>query len=85
MEPQDVQAPVGSSVQISCSAEGSPKPTIEWTRKSDEGETIGFPQSDLQFSFLSQNDSGTYECRARNNLDKDLVRKIKLDVLGKYK
>lgn len=71
---------VGRPIHIPCLADGSPKPTIEWTKV---GEEAAFMRSELRFTSVSQQDAGYYECRAKNGVEKDLISKIKLIVLGK--
>lgn len=82
-EPEDARVPVGKSVYIPCIADGIPRPTIEWTRLGDGEQSIWYPQAELRLGSVSQNDSGSYECRARNGVDKDLIRRVELEVLGK--
>lgn len=71
---------VGSQLTIPCVADGSPKPTIEWLKVGDENNSFGI---ELNFRSVGIEDAGYYECRAKNGLDKDLLARIKLDVLGK--
>lgn len=82
VEPKDVESGVGKQVFVPCSADGLPKPTVEWIKvNGEDGETFIGPE--LRFSGIGQNDSGFYECRAKNGLEKDLVSRIKVNVLGK--
>lgn len=42
--------------------------------------------SELRFSpTISPDDAGLYECRASNGVEEDLVARVKLEVLGKYR
>ena len=45
---------------------------------------IDFVGPELHFLSVREQDSGEYECRARNSVEKDLVSRIKIRVLGKY-
>lgn len=76
-EPKDTEIGAGKPVHIACLAEGSPEPTIQWSK---DGIPVG---SELRFVSVSQQDAGLYECRARNGADEDLVARIRLSVLGK--
>lgn len=70
---------------IPCSATaGDSPPVVSWTRFDNEGKPVNYG-SELRFNSVKQDDAGYYECRASNGADKDLVSKIKLDVLGKYR
>ena len=78
-----MRVPVGRPVHIPCLAEGNPVPKIEWRKivaSNEEHEVLG---ANLRFSSIEQRDSGTYECRASNGIDEDLLSRITLDVLGK--
>ena len=68
---QYYQAETHKSVTMHCTAEGSPRPTLEWRKVGGGGE---FPSVDrsledegnLTIVNLSREDSGVYECIARN-------------------
>ena len=79
--PKDVETSAGKPVYVACSADGQPAPKIEWTKVGDEKSQFFGPE--LRFASIGQSDAGFYECRARNGVEKDLVAKIKIDVLGK--
>ena len=70
---------------MACSADGQPAPKIEWTKlgAGNDDEKSQYFGPELRFASISQSDAGFYECRARNGVEKDLVAKIKIDVLGK--
>lgn len=89
-EPNDLQASVGKSLHIPCLAEGNPMPKVNWYKnysnlsardKQQQQNSLG---PELSFNPLKPNDGGEYECRASNGVEEDLVKQIKLDVLGKY-
>lgn len=82
-EPKDVSVGVGKDIFILCNARGHPKPIIEWLKVSDGEEKPNIFGSQLRFHSISQTDSGSYQCIARNGIDKDLSKIIKLQVLGK--
>ena len=82
VEPRDVEVAVGKQLHIPCVADGLPKPSIEWTRiGADNKPEIFGPE--LRFGSVGQQDAGMYECRARNGVEKDLISRTKLNVLGK--
>lgn len=80
-----VNVPVGKPVHVQCSASGQPAARVTWTKLAGENQTTnsrGYG-SELRFSAISQHDSGLYECRAGNGVEKDLVSRIRVNVLGK--
>ena len=81
VQPGDVEIGVGKPLHIPCRADGSPEPSIEWTRVGSKGTEFVGPE--LRFSSISQHDAGYYECRAKNGVEEDLTSRIKLSVLGK--
>lgn len=82
-EPHDVEVKAGKPLDVPCTADGSPSPTIEWFRhgESDGSRPLG---SHLRVYSASPDDTGVYECRAKNGAEPDLVARIKINVLGKY-
>ncbi|OUC44074.1 putative immunoglobulin I-set domain protein [Trichinella nativa] len=75
--PSHVELTAGSDVSLSCSAEGYPKPKIEW--KTNNG-TI-YSTSVIKIWNASSSDYGEYECTASNPLSV-LKRKTLLKVLN---
>lgn len=82
-EPKDVVVAVGNQLNIPCSADGSPKPKIEWSKVGGGKDSLILGTDSLSFRSVNLSDEGYYECRAKNGLEKDLLAVIKLDVLGK--
>lgn len=80
-KPENLEVSVGKPVKIPCEAEGLPRPAIKWKKLGDKEEGLN---SNLQFSAITQQDAGYYECTASNGDDNNLVARIKLNVLGKY-
>jgi len=67
-----VAATVGSRVLLTCDAIGQPRPDVTWLKDGVELETSGRRYSvqrsgSLQLTAVSVNDSGLYECIARND------------------
>ncbi|XP_072231443.1 roundabout homolog 1 isoform X2 [Leuresthes tenuis] len=90
--PSDVVVKVGSPATLSCRADGTPKPTIEWLRNGQPLETA---KGDGQFTpmvlsegslfFLSvgggrrgQSHEGVYACVARNSVGEAISRNASL-------
>jgi len=82
-----VEARVGESLQVPCKAGGQPPALIEWHRlRSQDLESSSndsYLGGELSFNSLKPNDTGIYECRAKNGIEKDLVARLSLKVLGK--
>ncbi|XP_068104559.1 hemicentin-2 [Hyperolius riggenbachi] len=72
--PMDVEVDVGESVELICSAEGSPVPTVSWSRQ-DEGPVVssgtteitdGPGSNTVHMKVAKPEDTGVYVCEARN-------------------
>ncbi|CAL1281289.1 unnamed protein product [Larinioides sclopetarius] len=78
--PESLVTTIGSSVNIECSASGSPTPKIKWIKPSDSnsseyrtseeaGTTKGnFSTGTLKILAVSYKDAGPYTCVADNNI-----------------
>lgn len=84
MPPPEVEAHVGKALNIACKASGQPTPRVEWTKLHSNGSGATILGSRLELNSVNQQDSGLYECRAKNGIEKDLYARTKLTVLGKY-
>ena len=73
IEPLENPVVLGSSVQLMCSATGSPPITYEWVQVGKEGAVLNTDTSTGDFSLLITEVSqyGTYMCIARNNAGMD--------------
>ncbi|XP_012936437.1 contactin [Aplysia californica] len=61
------QAAVGGNVTIACRPQAAPRATIRWQKGGvDVGRVL--PNGDLELTFLTLADSGTYTCLASNDL-----------------
>lgn len=66
-------------------------PQIHWFKIDDDelGSAAVAPESranlgpELRYSSVEPQQGGTYECRASNGAEEDLVTRLKLNVLGK--
>ncbi len=80
--PHDMEAPEGATVQLPCSAEGSPQPEIHWTKDglTMEGEGGGHfrvtPTGSLVMFNVSDDDEGVYECVAENGRERRTARAV---------
>lgn len=57
----------GAPLNLSCLAEGNPKPTISWSLRRESGQSEGRGQSaQLVLMAVSPTDAGFYVCEATN-------------------
>ena len=64
VEPDYVEAELGQSLQVQCSAQGNPAPTIQWY--SIRQTLITTSDGVLKFSSVRKSDQGEYTCTATN-------------------
>ncbi|XP_040896994.1 vascular cell adhesion protein 1b [Toxotes jaculatrix] len=60
----------GSEITLNCSAEGNPQPTITWSFRTTDGQSLwrGRGQGpQLVLTAVSLSEAGRYECEARNS------------------
>lgn len=94
--PSDVVVRVGNPATLSCRADGSPKPTIEWLRnglplevaKGDGQLTMVLSEGSLFFLSVGvgrrgQSHEGVYACMARNSAGTATSRNASLYIAGK--
>ncbi|XP_078352640.1 hemicentin-1-like isoform X3 [Oculina patagonica] len=86
-QPEDTSQPEGDNVTLSCNADGSPVPTISWTRNrspinTSDNSRISFSEDKKQLTItnVSRTDSGEYRCKASNNLGNDTSHVATLDI-----
>ncbi|XP_028277883.1 roundabout homolog 1 isoform X2 [Parambassis ranga] len=91
-QPSDVVVKVGNPASLSCRAEGSPNPTIEWLRNGQplettngDGQSQAIVLSEGSLFFLSvgggrrgQSHEGVYTCVARNSAGRATSRNASL-------
>lgn len=73
--PYDMTAPVGTTVELPCRADGEPKPVIIWRKdgqvvKEDANRRRLSVAGSLYLYNLSLADAGNYECSAVNDFGK---------------
>ncbi|XP_075679752.1 eosinophil peroxidase-like isoform X1 [Dermatophagoides pteronyssinus] len=68
---------LGSKLELSCEAEGNPKPTLKWIRF---GRTFSF-NSTIIIEKIQPDDDGYYECQARNRNGK-ASKEIRIIIVG---
>ncbi|KAK7136937.1 hypothetical protein R3I93_017112 [Phoxinus phoxinus] len=60
---------LGSSLTLTCEAEGNPKPEFTWTALKPDGQSVEMGKSqDLSMHNVSLSDAGTYQCDVSNDL-----------------
>ncbi|XP_016131550.1 vascular cell adhesion protein 1-like [Sinocyclocheilus grahami] len=60
--------PLGSSLTLTCEAEGKPKPAFTWTALIPGGQSVEMGKHhDLLVHNVSLSDAGTYQCDVRND------------------
>ncbi|XP_067056810.1 fibroblast growth factor receptor 3-like isoform X1 [Acropora muricata] len=69
---QNVTAP--AELTLNCSAVGKPKPTITWTRLSDNTVVT------MPLIITGEKDAGSYRCTADNGVGKRLIKDVFVDV-----
>ncbi|XP_019940841.2 roundabout homolog 4 isoform X1 [Paralichthys olivaceus] len=94
LHPSDVVVKVGNPASLSCRADGSPKPTIEWLYNGQPLDTVNgdghwqsMVLSEGSLFFLSvgggrrgQSQEGVYTCVARNSAGTATSRNASLDI-----
>ena len=71
---QIISAP--AELTLNCSADGKPKPTITWTRLSDNTVVT------MPLNIIGEKDTGSYRCTADNGVGKPLSKDVFVDVHG---
>ncbi|ELK32764.1 Peroxidasin like protein [Myotis davidii] len=83
--PSDQTAEVGSNVQLPCSSQGEPEPTITWNKDgvqvTESGKFHISPEGFLTIHDVGTADAGRYECVARNTIGQASVSMV-LSVSG---
>ncbi|XP_016137744.1 vascular cell adhesion protein 1-like [Sinocyclocheilus grahami] len=60
---------LGSSLTLTCEAEGKPKPAFTWTALKPDGQSVEMGKhQDLFMQDVSLSDAGTYQCDVSNDL-----------------
>ncbi|XP_026091587.1 hemicentin-2-like [Carassius auratus] len=60
--------PLGSSLNLTCEAEGKPKPAFTWTALKPDGQSVEMGKHrDLLVHNVSLSDAATYQCDVRND------------------
>jgi len=70
------------SINLTCEASGHPAPTITWTK--DGASVQSAVAGVIQIGKSTRDDSGTYACKADNNVGQDQM-KVFVTVNCKYK
>ncbi|GCB63164.1 hypothetical protein scyTo_0013161 [Scyliorhinus torazame] len=77
VEPLDTTVGVGDRVSLHCQAEGEPLPAVEWTKNGhpvrENEHLVVLPNATLQILSTAMEDTGEYECVARNLMGSSFV------------
>ena len=78
INPQYRQSRVGETVSFSCEADGSPQPTVSWSRLGGRalGPSVTVRGSELYISSVRKEDEGGYSCRATNSLGVNVAETV---------
>ncbi|KAG1654807.1 Down syndrome cell adhesion molecule-like protein Dscam2 [Nymphon striatum] len=93
VQPTDVKVKLNSyGVFLKCEAEGFPSPTVKWHKHTYEGiiELLPFENKNIKhfengtikFSRIEANMEGNYSCLVSNGIEPDLIKLIKLKIIG---
>ena len=72
----DLNVTAPAKLTLNCSADGEPKPTITWTRLSDNTVVT------MPLNIIGEKDKGSYRCTAANGVGKPLSKDVFVNVLG---
>ena len=75
-EPEHVAADVGDTVTLRCDVSGNPAPTVQWTRSGSS--TVQGLGVTLTINDVTDEDFGTYECRATSQMFGSVSRRVHL-------
>ncbi|XP_071042028.1 cell adhesion molecule Dscam2-like [Parasteatoda tepidariorum] len=88
-EPENVVGVEGQKLEVTCLADGSPKPEITWTKQVDgRNENLAESVENLRngsliINNLKYQNAGEYICEAKNGIGNALQKKITIKVHGK--
>lgn len=77
-----LNAKKGDDVTLSCSGEGTPEPTVTWTRlgkKMPDG-SASRSETEIMYTKVTRKHEGTYKCTASNGSGNDASKTIKVVV-----
>lgn len=79
---ETLNAKKGDDVTLTCSGEGTPEPTVTWTRmgkKMPDGSSSR-SETEIMYTKVTRKHEGTYKCTASNGLGNDASKTIKVVV-----
>ena len=59
-----VEAEIGQSLEVRCTAEGNPRPAVQWFKAHET--VVTSPDGVLRFGSVTRSDEGEYTCSASN-------------------
>jgi len=69
----------GSTISLSCRANGQPKPNITWSREEKRSEILGHGP-ELTLTHIGRLDAGHYKCSASNGVGEPVSKAVYLTV-----
>ena len=81
--PKNESVKEGSHVTLTCTAEGYPTPHVVWIAPNGTVLQNRTTDTNLTLPSVSRHSSGTYQCKATNELGSDSAT-MKLDVWCKF-
>ena len=72
------------TITLSCSADGNPTPTVNWTRVFDGSDSDVLFTGNSYVINNNKNNAGTYRCKADNGIGSAINQTIRVTVNCKY-
>lgn len=87
LQPEDVTATAGSNVTMTCSAKGSPEPSVTWQKLDSNNPMVPAKNRDgvggssvVAISNVGKHHQGRYSCLVSNGIGEDLSKTIHLRI-----
>lgn len=80
--PSSILTDVATSINLTCTAEGSPAPSYKWYKDNSSTPIPGETRSYLYISEAQPNDRGNYSCEAVNILGGRLSNPATVNIPG---
>ncbi|XP_062869899.1 opioid-binding protein/cell adhesion molecule isoform X2 [Trichomycterus rosablanca] len=77
---KDITVNEGSNVSLMCLAIGRPEPSITWRYRTARGRQIITEGEYVEMTFISKEQSGSYECISSNEISPPDVRTVQVTV-----
>ena len=73
-----------ATITLSCSADGNPTPTVNWTRVFDGSDSDVLSTGNSYVINNNRNNAGTYRCKADNGIGSAINQTIRVTVNCEY-